>query len=51
MKKMLLSIFLAVILIANLVLLAFGRNNIWVFWGVVIISAIVAYWVLPKMKG
>ncbi len=51
MRRRILAIILVLALTANLVALAFGMNNIWVFWGIIIISAVIAYRVLPKIHG
>lgn len=44
------SIVLVIILIANFLLFAFNQSNIYVFWFVIALIAICAYWLIPKMK-
>ncbi len=49
MKK-LIGIFFTILIIAALFLFILGRINTLVFWIVVIVSAIVAYKIIPKLK-
>ena len=39
-----------IVLIANLALFAFRMIGVIVFWGIIIVGALFAYKVLPKMK-
>jgi len=45
------SILLAIILILNLIFLAFGKINPLAFWIILIIIGLVAYKVMPKIKN
>ncbi|MBI5066553.1 hypothetical protein HZA97_10075 [Candidatus Woesearchaeota archaeon] len=49
MKKIL-SIFLTILLVINILLFSFGKITPFYFWTTIIICAIAAYVVLPKMK-
>jgi len=49
MKK-LIGIIFTILIILALILFITGKINTYIFWIVVIISAIVAYKVLPKLK-
>jgi len=50
MNKKTISMILVIILIINFLLLAFGKANKLIFWGVIIITAVFAYKILPKLK-
>ena len=39
-----------VFLLLNLVLFALGKMNVWAFWIVIIIGAVLAFVVVPRMK-
>jgi len=49
MKKII-SIILILIVVSNMLLFAFGRINDLFFWIVIIICAIFAYKLVPKLK-
>jgi len=44
------AILLSLIVIASFVLLVFGRINLYLFWGIMAFSAIIAYVVFPRLK-
>ena len=46
----LIAIFLLVIVIANLIFFAAGRISPYLFWFVIIGSALIAYYVIPNIK-
>ncbi len=54
MKRLLikiLSIVLILVMVANLVLLVSGIfNSLW-FWVIIAICAVIAFFVMPKLKG
>lgn len=50
MSRREISLALIIILVANLILFAFRLYNGLVFWIVVILGALMAYLVLPRMK-
>ena len=39
-----------VIMILNMIIFALGIIGDMIFWGVIIVGAVFAYWVLPKLK-
>ena len=47
--KSFISIVTLVAVLVNFLLLIFGKNNLIVFWGVIIICAAVAYKVVPRL--
>ena len=47
---MVLSGFVAIILIANIILTALGRISIRLFWMIIIVGAILAYYAVPYLK-
>jgi hypothetical protein len=49
-KRQMFAVLLIIVIIANLVLYAMGKSSHLVFWSIVIIIALVAYFVLPKMN-
>jgi hypothetical protein len=49
MKKSI-SVALAILLIVNMVLLALGKINVLLFWAIIIVGALFAYWILPRIK-
>jgi hypothetical protein len=49
-KRQIFAVLLIIVIIANLVLYAMGRSSHLVFWSIVVIIALVAYFVLPKMS-
>lgn len=50
MNKKFLGILLILIAVLNLIFYALGRIGELLFWGTVIITAILAFLVLPKLK-
>ena len=50
MNKKTISIILVIILMINFLVLAMGRANMVIFWAIIIISAIFAYRILPRMR-
>ena len=48
--KAILSFLIVIILIANITLLATRRINEILFWVIIIVAAVFAYKILPKMK-
>ncbi len=44
------SLFLIAVLVANLVLFVRLKNQV-LFWGVIIAAAVIAYYVMPKIKS
>lgn len=50
MKTKMISIFLIVVLIANMVLFALGKVKGLYFWAIIVIIAIIAYKVIPMVK-
>jgi hypothetical protein len=48
--KQIISIFLILILVLNLVLFALRKINVIYFWIIIGIIAVIAYYVIPKMK-
>jgi hypothetical protein len=44
------AVLLVVALIVNLVLYGIGRSNDLILWAVIVVIAIIAFWVLPKIK-
>ncbi|MFC1801402.1 hypothetical protein ACFLZB_02980 [Nanoarchaeota archaeon] len=44
------SIIMIVLVIANITLFALGRNPPWLFWTILIIAAVSAYWAIPKIR-
>lgn len=44
------SVIMVFIVIINITLLAFSKINIWLFWLILALAAIYAYWILPKIK-
>jgi hypothetical protein len=48
MKKQLSWIFV-IVLVANILLFSFTVISAGIFWAVIVISAIVAYWVIPRV--
>lgn len=51
MKTKMMSIFLIVVLIANMVLFALGKVKGLYFWAIIVIIAIIAYKVLPLIRS
>jgi len=49
MKKAVAIIFV-LLLVTNLVLFIVNAISVWLFWGIIIISALVAYKVIPRFK-
>jgi hypothetical protein len=47
--KKIVSVVTIIAVIINFVLLAMGRNNMVAFWSVIVIGAIIAYKVIPKL--
>ncbi len=47
--KSLLAIIVAILLIANLVVFALGKISPLLFWVIIILGAIAAWWVIPKL--
>lgn len=50
MKLKIVAMALIVILILNLVLFALKTINPYIFWGLIIIIAIIAYKIMPKLR-
>ena len=46
-----LAVVIAFLLVANIILFATKKINEIVFWIIIIISAVFAYWILPKIKN
>ena len=44
------SIIMLILVLANITLFAFGRNPAWLFWLIIIIAALVAYVILPRLR-
>ena len=44
------SIIMIILVVANIVLFAFGKNPVWLFWLIIVIGAVSAYWVIPKIR-
>ena len=44
------AIFLLVLVILNLILFALGRITPYLFWFIIIISALIAYYVIPRIR-
>ena len=45
-----LAIMMVCLLVANIVLFIMGRLSILLFWIIIIICAIIAFWVIPRLK-
>jgi len=50
MNKKPLGILLILIVVINLVVYALGKIGELLFWGTMIIIAVLAFWILPKLK-
>ena len=50
-KIQILSLILAVIVLANFFLMVFRVISLGLFWVVIVLVAIFAYWVMPKLKA
>jgi hypothetical protein len=48
-NKKLMSAFMIILLAANIIFFALGRNNFWLFWFIIALCALFAYKILPKM--
>jgi hypothetical protein len=48
-SKKTMSLFLIIVLAANIILFALGKNNVILFWFIIAICALFAYKVLPRM--
>ena len=44
------SVIMLVLVLANITLFAFRKNPPWLFWTILIIAAITAYIVIPRLK-
>lgn len=44
------SIIMLILVLANITLFAFGKNPPWLFWTIIVIAAVAAYWAIPKLR-
>ena len=49
-SKKILAVILVIIVVLNLALFAFRIINQLLFWSIIIIAAVIAYWIMPKLK-
>jgi len=50
MIKKVISVMIIIIVISNVALFAFRKINTLLFWLIIIIAAVYAHWIMPKLK-
>jgi len=44
------AVIVLIVVLINFLLMVFQRLNVWIFWFVVVFSAVIAFWVVPKLR-
>lgn len=44
------SIIVLIVVLVNFLLMVFQKLNLWIFWIVIVFSAVIAFWIIPGLK-